>query len=146
MKGMKFGIGIAALLALFICVSAALAAQNRVGDSGKLTWAPTSAAVTNGDAVNIGHRYGVANGTTGTGTNGVFFTQGIWSFRCRTNDTVAVGDYVYWVAASYNVSTSHVADTFLGLSTSTKAGDTAGNIDVDINVFPRPLSTNYVVR
>jgi len=81
-----------------ICAIASLsfAAMNYVRAAGQVNYTNAGGAITAGDIVDLGDRYGVALGdiaaTTGTG---IVMTEGIFDLSLGPNETVVIGDKLY---------------------------------------------------
>lgn len=105
MRGLK-QVGI--MLAVLLCVGVAFAAMNYVRADGSVSYTNAAADISSGDVVAVGLRYGVALGDIASNGTGIVKMDGVWDFVLATNETITVGESLWW-----NTSTEQVGDTLI---------------------------------
>jgi len=112
---MKKVINIVAALLTFAVVS--FGAQNFVRDAGYVVYSNSGAAISAGDVVDVGDSYGVALVDIASNATGVVRIDGVWDLTLATNETITVGDKLYWDSSNEQVTETSTADTFIGTAT-----------------------------
>ena len=140
MKNWKEILGVG-LVSLVLCV-AVLAEQNYVRPSGSVVYTVPTVTITNGDVVDLGLQYGIADGTAASGEVVMVRTSGIFEFGVTYSNTVAVNTPLYWTSAVGLVNTAKVAGTYIGIALTAPAMKTTvvQRVQVDLNAQPRGYS------
>jgi len=120
----------------------ALGAANFVRDGSVIYYTNSGSAITAGDVVDLGDLYGVAlvdiAASTGTGNVKI---DGVWTFTLATNETISVGDKLYWDATHTNVTETATADKYLGMAVEAKTTTTSTTI---LQVLINPVRRDNV--
>lgn len=102
---------------LAVAAVVTLAAPNFVADGGRVAWSNgTGVAVTSGDVVDVGSRWGIAGTAIPTNAVGTVFTEGVWSVPLAANVGISLDEKVYWTAGSTSATDTATTGTFLGLA------------------------------
>ena len=112
MKKLTIGIMIMAVLAFM--ARPAFAAGNFVHDNGTVTYSNASAAISSGNLVDLGDRYGIAAADIASNAIGTVFTKGIWSLARADTNAIAAGAKVFYASVS-TVDGTATADEYVGL-------------------------------
>ena len=121
MKKMKKAVVIAGVVLL---AGITLAAMNFVRKAGYVVYTAAS-DITAGDVVDIGDQYGIAVTDIDTGDSGIVKIDGVWDLTLQTNETITVGDKLYWDSANEVVTETATADTFIGTAVEAKTTTTS---------------------
>ena len=97
------------------------AAQNFERDEGWVTYSNTGAAISSGDVVDLGDRYGIAKVDIASNATGVVATKGVWILTLATDQTVSVGDKLYWTTSTNATKTAPAAKLIGVASTDRKS-------------------------
>jgi predicted RecA/RadA family phage recombinase len=128
-------------IALCACLIAAVlyGADNYVRKVGTVRWTNPSAAVSSGDVIDLGSRYGIVHKDVASNAVGIVFTEGIFTFTLATNETISIGDQIYWDSSNTQVTETATTDTYLGAAVQAKTTTSATTIlRVEINAFVQP--------
>lgn len=120
-----------------------LAAQNFVRDDGTIDWVNTGAAVSGGDLVDLGGRYGVVLADTASNSTGAVKTEGQFRFTRAVTNAIADGTAIFRSSAT-SVTDVASSGTYLGRSVGAVAVVTDLTnkfIVVDINAIDRNPSS-----
>jgi len=115
---------------LIMCASvvlvacSAFAAGNFVHDSESVAYLNAGAAISSGNLVDLGDRYGVALVDIASNKTGTVQINGVWSFQRADTNAIAAGASVYYNSVS-NVDGTATADEYVGQCTEAAAGCTA---------------------
>lgn len=123
-----------AVAAVVATVAPLFAAQNFERDEGWVLYTNPNAALSSGAVVDIGGRYGIAQVDIASNATGVVSTRGVWVLTLATNQTISVGDKLYWDASASQATETATADKFLGLAVEavTTVAST-GKVKIDMN-------------
>lgn len=123
----------------------AYAAQNYKRASGTINYTNPGAAIANEEVIDLGNQYGVAISSISSGAVGVVYTSGVFEFDAYPTAAISVGEALYWDSATTSVTDTATADTFIGQALTARADtNSAGMVEVDLNVYSRPAATSYV--
>ena len=131
------------LLALF-CVSA-FAAQNYVHDTESVAYLNPGAAISSGELVDLGDRYGVALVDIASNATGTVQINGVWSLARGNTNLIAAGAALYYSSATA-VDGTATADEYVGqcteavtacLDLTNSLGEADVFVKVDLNVPQR---------
>jgi len=123
----------------------ALAAGNFVHDSESVAYLNPSAAISSGELVDLGDRYGVALTDIASNKTGTVQINGVWSFARGDTNAIAAGAAVYYNSATA-VDGTATADEYVGQCTEAaaecpalinSAGDIVKFVKVDLNAPQR---------
>ncbi len=123
----------------------ALGAGNFVHDTESVAWVNPGAAVSAGDLVDLGNRYGVVLEDVASNATGTVTIKGVWSFQRADTNAIAAGADVYYSTAT-SVTATATADKYLGQCTEAVAvcteltnslGQVTKYVKVDINLPQR---------
>lgn len=129
-------IAAAALLAFY-----AQAAGNFVHEDGTVAYLNSGAAISSGELIDLGERYGVALVDIASNATGTVATRGIFSLARGVTSAVSQGAKMYYNSATA-VDTTYTADEYVGLcaegvSVCTALTNSLGQVDkyvwVDLN-------------
>jgi len=136
---------------LIMCASvglialSAFAAGNFVHDSESVAYLNPGAAVSSGNLVDLGDRYGVALADIASNATGTVQIKGVWSFARADTNAIAAGAAVFYNSAT-TVDGIATADEYVGQCTeaaavcdalTNSAGDTIKYVKIDLNVPQR---------
>ena len=133
------------LITLALITGSVFAAQNFLQDSGRVTYENTSAALSSGDLVDLGDRYGVCLVDIASNASGAVAIKGIWSLQRYDTNAIVNGAAIYYSTAS-NVTGTAAADKYIGQCVAAEAACTALTnslgqfvkfVEVDLNVPQR---------
>jgi predicted RecA/RadA family phage recombinase len=122
MKKMKKLIG--CLVGVALVAGLAVGAMNFVRNAGYVIYTAGS-DITAGDVVDLGDQYGIAVTDIDNGDDGVVRLDGIWDLTLQTNETISVGDRLYWDSSNEVVTETATADTFIGTAMEAKTTTTS---------------------
>jgi len=140
----------AAVMAMLLCAMTGMtgwSAQNYVHDNGSVAYLNTGAAISSGELVDLGNRYGVAVADIASNATGTVRTDGIWKFKRATTNAITAGTDVYYSDAD-TVTESSTADTYVGQCATSvdvvteltnSAGDVVEFLEVDLNAPQRAV-------
>jgi len=116
----------ALLLTVMLLCGVAFAAMNYVRNAGYVIYT-ASGTISAGDVIDIGDQYGIAVVDIANGSDGVVQIDGVWDLVLQTNETISLGDRLYWDSSAEAVTETATADKFLGtaveaVSTTTATG------------------------
>ena len=121
MKKMKKAVVVAGVVLL---AGITLAAMNFVRKPGYVVYTAAS-DITAGDVVDIGDQYGIAVTDIDNGDAGIVKIDGVWDLTLQTNETITVGDKLYWDSANEVVTETATADTYIGTAVEAKTTTTS---------------------
>lgn len=133
------------LTCLAMFAGGAYAAGNFVQDSGVVTYSNPSTALSSGELVDLGDRYGVCLVDIASNKSGAVATKGIFSLARYDTNAVANGASLYYASAS-QVSGTAAADRYVGqcveavaavLDLTNSLGQVTEYVKVDLNVPQR---------
>ena len=101
------------LIASVFIAGGVFAAQNFVQDSGIVTYENSSTALSSGELVDLGDRYGVCLVDIASNATGAVATKGIWSLQRYDTNAIANGAAIYYSTAS-GVTGTAAADKYVG--------------------------------
>ena len=139
----KFLIGLMVLLSLG---ALAFGAMNFVRGSGEVLWTNPSAAVSAGELVDLGNRYGVAMTDIASNAVGTVRVEGVFDLGRAETNAVTV-DLPMFYSTATKVSVTPVTDKYVGVAVeaadvhTNEAYATAGTykIAVELNAPRRPV-------
>jgi len=138
MKG-KVWVGMIAALVGFYLSAGVWAASNYVSTGDTFKWTNgTGNDVSAGDVVDVGDIYGVAVGDIANAADGTVRLKGIFDLTLQTNETIAIGDKLYWDSSNEVVTETATADTFIGTAMEAQTTTTSTTLlKVRMNSFIR---------
>jgi predicted RecA/RadA family phage recombinase len=120
----KIGKWIVGLIVVAMVGGLAFGAMNFVRKPGYVIYTAAS-DLTAGDVVDIGDQYGIAVTDISTGDAGVVKLDGIWDLTLQTNETITVGDKLYWDSSNEVVTETATADKYIGTAMEAKTTTSA---------------------
>jgi len=131
---------------LAVC-SGAFAAQNFERDEGWVLYSNAGAAISSGGVVDLGDRYGIAKVDIASNATGVVATKGIWVLTLATNQTISVGDKLYWNSVTSQATETATAAKLLGVAvTAVTTVASTGKVQIDLNPFVRQVVVGVDVQ
>jgi predicted RecA/RadA family phage recombinase len=91
-----------------------------------------SGTIANGDIIPLADRVGVALNDAVSGDVISLELEGVFNIAAKTADAITFGALVYFDATNREVTTTSTDNTKAGIAITTKAGATAGSVDVKI--------------
>lgn len=139
---------IAVVSAVMMMSAALFAAQSYVKAAGKVIYSNTGAAISSDDVVDLGDQYAIALVDIAASTGaGIVKTDGIFDLTLQTNETISIGDKLYYDSASTTVTETATADTFIGTAVEAKTTTTAtGIVQVWLNADVRAVIVGVDVQ
>lgn len=131
-------LGVVALAASSLAATMVFAASNYHRPAGNVQVKnKTASTYTNGVPVDLGVRFVVPLADIDASATGTALTQGIFDLPWATNQVASQGVELYWVAASYHVTTTASGNVYIGCSAEADEKSnltaTATRILVDVN-------------
>ncbi|RXK03792.1 MULTISPECIES: DUF2190 family protein [Arcobacteraceae] len=92
-----------------------------------------TADVNVGDVIAFDGMVGVAVTSGLTGEVVAVELEKVWTMNAKTADTITVGTKLYWDDTNEELTVTDTSNTYAGKAVSTKAGSTAGIVDIKLN-------------
>lgn len=136
---------IVGLMSMALFAGVAGAAGNFVHDSESVAYLNAGAAISSGNLVDLGDRYGVALADIASNATGTVSIKGVWSFARANTNAIAAGASLFRSSATAVTGTAG-ADTYVGQCTeaaavctalTNSAGEIVKFVKVDLNVPQR---------
>jgi len=109
------GITLTALVAFLALGGVAFGADDFVRDAGRVQYTAAS-TISSGDVIDLGDVYGIALVDLASGETGTVQCDGVWDLYVATNDTITVGEKLYWSSAITGVTDTASAGTYIGIA------------------------------